>query len=174
MTQFKVGDTVRVINPGRTFTTHRSAFERFGFRNLEQNDSFKAGTIATVFNTGTVNGGPETVSIRDGIGRECLINISGVELVQPLMITKEKILEAAAKCSTAKETLKTLFPEVFNEECEIKWDERKGAFKINGFTALYVETGEFGRKGLEFHLDSNFDWEIKGARMGKQLIPTPK
>lgn len=30
-----------------------------------------------------------------------------------LEITKEKVLEAASKCSTAKETLKTLFPEAF-------------------------------------------------------------
>lgn len=32
-----------------------------------------------------------------------------------LTITKEKVLEAAAKCPQAKETLKTLFPEVFYE-----------------------------------------------------------
>lgn len=32
-----------------------------------------------------------------------------------LKITKEKVLEAAAKCSQAKETLKTLFPEVFEQ-----------------------------------------------------------
>ena len=30
-----------------------------------------------------------------------------------LKITKEAVLAAAAKCNTAKETLKTLFPEVF-------------------------------------------------------------
>lgn len=30
-----------------------------------------------------------------------------------LKITKEKVLEAASKCETAKQTLKTLFPEVF-------------------------------------------------------------
>jgi hypothetical protein len=30
-----------------------------------------------------------------------------------LEITKEKVLEAAEKCSTAKETLKVLFPEAF-------------------------------------------------------------
>lgn len=30
-----------------------------------------------------------------------------------LKITKEKVLEATSKCSTAKQTLETLFPEVF-------------------------------------------------------------
>jgi len=33
-----------------------------------------------------------------------------------LTITKEKVLEAASKCSTAKATLEVLFPEVFKEE----------------------------------------------------------
>lgn len=33
-----------------------------------------------------------------------------------LKITKEKVIEAANKCNVAKETLKTLFPEVFEEE----------------------------------------------------------
>jgi len=32
-----------------------------------------------------------------------------------LKVTKDKVLEAASKCSTAKETLKTLFPEAFIE-----------------------------------------------------------
>lgn len=33
-----------------------------------------------------------------------------------LKITKEKVLEAALKCSTAKATLTTLFPECFEKE----------------------------------------------------------
>lgn len=33
-----------------------------------------------------------------------------------LKITKEKVLEAAEKCSTAKQTLKILFPEAFIED----------------------------------------------------------
>lgn len=33
-----------------------------------------------------------------------------------LKITKEKVLEAASNCPQAKETLKTLFPEVFKKE----------------------------------------------------------
>lgn len=33
-----------------------------------------------------------------------------------LKITKEKVLEAAGKCSTAKQTLQVLFPEVFESD----------------------------------------------------------
>ena len=36
-----------------------------------------------------------------------------------LEITKEKVLEAASKCSTAKATLQTLFPECFDTEKSI-------------------------------------------------------
>lgn len=38
-----------------------------------------------------------------------------------LKITKEKVLEAASKCSTAKETLKVLFPEAFVVDEDSKW-----------------------------------------------------
>jgi len=37
-----------------------------------------------------------------------------------LKITKEKVLEAASKCSTAKATLETLFPECFGIEYDSK------------------------------------------------------
>lgn len=36
--------------------------------------------------------------------------------MEKLTITKDKVLEAASKCDTAKQTLKILFPEVFEEE----------------------------------------------------------
>lgn len=38
-----------------------------------------------------------------------------IDLQMKLEITQEKVLEAASKCPQAKETLKTLFPEVFKE-----------------------------------------------------------
>lgn len=44
-------------------------------------------------------------------------------------ITKERILEAASKCSTAKATLMTLFPEVFENEKTYSigdWFQNKG------------------------------------------------
>lgn len=48
---------------------------------------------------------------------EILYNkVNNKQMEKELKITKEKVIEAANKCSTAKETLKTLFPEVFEEE----------------------------------------------------------
>lgn len=41
-----------------------------------------------------------------------------------LEITKERILEVASKCENAKETLKTLFPEVFEDEVVTNFKNR--------------------------------------------------
>lgn len=48
-----------------------------------------------------------------------------------LEITKERVLEAASKCSTAKETLKILFPGVFETDENRIVAERGDKFIIN-------------------------------------------
>lgn len=68
-----------------------------------------------------------------------------------LEITKEKVLEAASKCSQAKETLKTLFPECFKEIEEIE------PFTITGFNnGNFIFIGDSlapeGFKNRETHL----------------------
>jgi len=40
-----------------------------------------------------------------------------------LKTTKEKVIEAASKCSTAKATLEVLFPEAFENEVELKFGD---------------------------------------------------
>lgn len=52
-----------------------------------------------------------------------------------LKITKEKVLEAASKCSTAKATLETLFPECFEKRIYIgasspNSEKRKVVFEV--------------------------------------------
>lgn len=87
-----------------------------------------------------------------------------------LEITKEKVLEAASKCSQAKETLKTLFPEVFGENMVVVTDDDCGwpGLKLVG-----------GGKYLLWHIPNTnyirldttrFDWIIEGEK----LIPTKK
>jgi hypothetical protein len=55
-----------------------------------------------------------------------------------LQITKEKVLEAASKCSTAKETLKTLFPEVFNLKITERVKSFEDACAIKGISVSSV------------------------------------
>ena len=60
-----------------------------------------------------------------------------------LEITKERVLEAASKCETAKQTLKTLFPDVFEEEFwELKIKENKEIFFINTLTKQSFNVGD--------------------------------
>lgn len=89
-----------------------------------------------------------------------------------LEITKEKVLEAASKCSTAKATLQTLFPECFEHDIKISIGEK--GFIINGKSAIYVEDGQYGVADIEFHLDSRFEWELAKSERGYQLKPKTK
>lgn len=100
-----------------------------------------------------------------------------------LEITKERILEAASKCSTAKETLKTLFPEVFDED---KYVDLSPAVLEGGnfdttklprdrrrpFIQIRVG-GEYEMKS--FYLSREFNWQLKKDTYGEfVLIPTKK
>lgn len=101
-----------------------------------------------------------------------------------LKITKEKVLEAAAKCSTAKATLQTLFPEVFKEEKYFDLtklskthfldndDCIKAGFSSN--TVLQIRTGgTYAFKG--FYLSNIYDWKIVQDEVNDTvLIPTRK
>jgi hypothetical protein len=95
-----------------------------------------------------------------------------------LEITKEKVLEAASKCSEAKEILKTLFPEVFEEERPMfKKDVGIGDYLANdknGNGVIKIGSGmnTFGYiEGEYFFLDMSYKWEIE---RGQFLIPTKK
>ena len=91
-------------------------------------------------------------------------------------ITKERVIEAANKCPQAKETLKTLFPECFED------DKYFDLVKINfgNYHVRYLEglmcvrkDGEL--KGKAFRLSKNHNWELKMDSEGKLcLIPTKK
>lgn len=97
-----------------------------------------------------------------------------------LEITKEKVLAAAAKCSTAKATLVTLFPEVFEED---KYLDLSGAETSNEFdipTIKFLDTkiavravGKFQEKG--FWISGRFKWEVLEDDLGELvLVPTKK
>ena len=99
-----------------------------------------------------------------------------------LEITKERVISAAEACPTAKETLKTLFPEAFVDE---KYLDFIGYVEVlredikypEGFSIYDFEvrtTGEYSRKGFYLN-DDNFTWEIITDSEGmKVLIPTKK
>lgn len=84
-----------------------------------------------------------------------------------LKITKEKVLEAASKCSQAKETLKTLFPEAFE-------DDKK--FINNILKNIEIrKTGNFREKSIYLPFSDKIDYTIiKDDHNILCLIPTKK
>jgi hypothetical protein len=102
-----------------------------------------------------------------------------------LKITKDKVLAAAAKCSTAKATLETLFPEAFEgEECLIHEryqktnliDDKNGK-PILGFAdgiASWCGRHDLVKKCLWLD-DKDYNWEMTEPNNGYRLLtPTRK
>ncbi len=95
-----------------------------------------------------------------------------------LKITKEKVLSAAKKCSQAKEVLKEMFPEVFEDDkyLELKNSSFTSAgYKEPGYGDI-IRVRQFGEFiGKAFWLNENLNWEIKIDKEGEKcLIPTKK
>jgi hypothetical protein len=98
-----------------------------------------------------------------------------------LKITKEKILEAASKCSTARQTLSILFPEAFNQpSLLIEKDNNSTSMdlaNINGRRAIAIALGaaipKYGVK-THFLLCDNFNWKIETYGTSQYLIPIKK
>lgn len=103
-----------------------------------------------------------------------------------LKITQEKVLAAAAKCSTAKAALETLFPEAFKEE-EIDIKVRSGGdgnlYNKAGEVYGRMETGDYffqvrsGGKYNEkgFFLNPKYHWTIVDeSGVTRTLVPTRK
>ena len=181
MAKYKVGDTVEVTRSGGTYSEYINKFWELGFKNKSKNRCFSNGTKAKVFGVTThdVIRDRTLYAIRTADGLESLIQENAIKLIKSndmseLKITKEKVLAAAAKCSTAKATLKTLFPEAFEGIGKISIDMQLEAFRIDGYRAITIEDGSFGVKGKEFHLESEFNWELKKCELGYRLIPTYK
>ena len=98
-----------------------------------------------------------------------------------LEINKDRVLEAASQCPTAKETLKTLFPEAFEDEkyfnfksLECSFLEGKNIPRDFSITWLQVRSdGNLAWKG--FYLGRNINWEIVKDNFGQMvLVPTKK
>jgi len=79
---FKVGDVVKAVGIGYSYTTYESKFIELGFKNKEHNNSFSHGTVAKIFGISKHDVSSDCiVAIRDMAGNESLIGERGLELV---------------------------------------------------------------------------------------------
>lgn len=93
-------------------------------------------------------------------------------------ITKDRVLEAASKCPTAKETLKVLFPEFFMEDKSVQISKLPNKYNYfesldNTWILAIRNSREFENKA--FWLCDKFNWNIVEDSEGEYcLIPTKK
>ena len=80
---FKVGDKVKITNPGNAYTTHSAMFFKLGFRNQDKNRAWEIGTMGEIFEITLYDiFNPITLlALRDEDGNECLISTEGVEFI---------------------------------------------------------------------------------------------
>lgn len=81
-----------------------------------------------------------------------------------LKITKEAVLAAAAKCNTAKETLKTLFPEVFTKEHITDLHGSPDYPCIYHKQLAVIDGSAHFKAGLKLNT-YKYNYEIKGDRL---------
>jgi len=83
MEKFKVGDQVKIKDPGYTYETYNEKFKELGFTITSQNNSFDTDTIGTIFAITDHEwhaNNDDLLAVRDEEGNECLIGVEGVEL----------------------------------------------------------------------------------------------
>src|SRR5690606_3094476 len=112
--KFKVGDNVKVVYGGYSYTSYDKMFRKLNFRNTDKNPSAPNGTIGTVFDVcaHTSNSRYVCVAIRDKFGTEYLIEQKG------LTLTEEKVVSTR----TTKVTRKQL-GEIYPLVCKA-WKDR--------------------------------------------------
>lgn len=74
------GDTVVITDNGHTYSTFESAFEKLNFRNNGLNERWDNGSKGKVFGMMYNSEGVVMLALRDDDCKECLIEVSGVEL----------------------------------------------------------------------------------------------
>lgn len=85
-----------------------------------------------------------------------------------LKITKEKVLAAAAKCSTAKEVLKEMFPEVFKEESIIP---NFKTIQDASYSGMLMKSSEFN--DAIFLNSDKYSWSLEN-RLGSLYLVAKK
>lgn len=71
-----------------TYSTYTTMFKQLGFINKERNELWSNGTEGVVFAISKASSGTVILGVRDSYRNECLINASGVRLVDDVVDTK--------------------------------------------------------------------------------------
>jgi len=95
-----------------------------------------------------------------------------------LKITKERVLDAAGSCSTAKDVLETLFPDVFSKTVDLTHAKRgsgRNLLERTGDSNSLVWVREMGTYSWRaLGLNSKYNWSIVQADGYINAVPTRK
>ena len=91
---YKVGDWVKIINPGYTYSTYERKFQEAGFNNLKYNDIPDRYQIGKIFWVGfhEINSIP-LIAIETADGKQCLMGADGAELATPKEIEESTLFK---------------------------------------------------------------------------------
>lgn len=107
--QIKINDTVRITDPGETYTNYSEKFNELGFKNKKVNRSLERGETAIVFNIGYHEQQREILyALAHEDGRECLISSRGIELVDYKPVEAAVIEDVLARLSKVESLLDAL------------------------------------------------------------------
>jgi hypothetical protein len=130
-TKFKVGDKVKITNPGRTYSTYDTMFRKLKFNNTEKNPSWREGTIGVIFAMDNHESSKELLlavrslkSNSDGDVDECLIHVNGVTRVitNAVTITRKDVrdvMKLQSICAEWRKKIAIQFSE-FEDECMVE------------------------------------------------------
>lgn len=95
---------------------------------------------------------------------------------EPLTITKEAVLEAAKKCPTAEEVLKTLFPNAFPPDLDVFIDDSFHDLKRPGVGPIIQKRNCGLLSGKAIYLSDMYHWTLvtDGHSNCQVAVPTRK
>lgn len=109
-TTIKINDLVRITNPGKIYTTYEDKFASMGFKNKYENSAWIKGEIGRVFaiDRHETEDDKTLVAIVHADGRECLINVAGIELIQQPSVDSATIDRMSARLAELESRLDQL------------------------------------------------------------------
>lgn len=81
--KFKIGDKVKVVNIGLTYSSFEAKFRILGFKDMRRNPSWFNGEVGEVWAFTVSPRGGYMVALNHADGRQCLIHEEGVQLALP-------------------------------------------------------------------------------------------
>lgn len=123
--QIDINDTVRITDPGETYTNYSEKFNELGFKNKKVNRAFGKGETAIVFNIGYHEQQREILyALAHEDGRECLISSRGIELVDHKPVEAaviEDVLARLSKVESLLDALTTQQSEPVKPQTAVEW-----------------------------------------------------